>query len=202
MAGMMEQCAKSIVVAAAFLAFLRFFHGEWSSMPTSTIMVTLTIIQVFSLVNRALQPATKDTPSAASTLSALPSLLRSNTAQIVIVGSLAGLLACFLKVVGLREALVPGFVLLLGGLANSGFKKLVPCAEDIAREASSENVRSYFHRSFWPQLDLQKAEDTPDTSVLAELADWGAGMPSPCNFGLDIVDTKFLLSSSLDELDQ
>lgn len=201
MASIMEQCAKSIAVAAAFLAFLRTFQGNWSSMPSSTIIVTLTIIQVFSLVNRCLQPATKDTPSAASTLSALPSLLSSTSAQLVIVGLFAGLLACFMHVVGLREAFVPGFALLLGGLSNSGFKKLVRRGEDVAGATCTEDVRSHFHKKFWPQLDFQ-AEDTSSASVLAEFAAWGAGMPSPCNFGLDTVDTEFLLSSSLDELDQ
>lgn len=109
-----------------------------------------------------------------------------------------------MHVVGLREAFVPGFALLLGGLSNSGFKKLVRRGEDvtgIAGATCTEDVRSHFHKKFWPQLDFQ-AEDTSSASVLAEFAAWGAGMPSPCNFGLDTVDTEFLLSSSLDELDQ
>lgn len=173
-------------------------------MPSSTIIVTLSIIQVFSLVNRCLQPATKDTSSAASTLSALPSLLSSASAQLVIVGLFAGLLACSMHVVGVREAFVPGFVLLLGGLSNLGFKKLVRRGEEItgiAGATCTENVRSHFHKNFWPESDVQ-AEDTSSASVLAEFAAWGTGMPSPCNFGLDTVNTEFLLASSLDELDQ
>jgi len=204
MASIMQQCAQSIAVAAAFLAFLRILQGDWSSMPTSTIMVTVTIIQVFSLASRWLVPAAKDTSfspcTAASTLSALPSSLSNVTAQIVVVGLLAGLSACFMYAVGLRAAVVPGMALLLGGLSNRVFKKAACSFQDSDQLASIDDARSPYHDEFWPKLDTQE-EDTSSASVLADVAKWGSGMPSPCHFGLDTVDTDFLLSPSRAELD-
>lgn len=204
MAAIMEQCAKSIVVAATFLAFLRIFQGDWSSMPTSTIMVTVTIIQVFSLASRWLAPAAKDSScspcTTASTLSALPSLLSNVTAQIVVVGLLAGLSACFMYAVGLRMALVPGMALLLGGLSNQMFKKAACSFQDSDGLASVDDVRSSYHDEFWPKLETQE-EDTSSAAVLADVAKWGSGMPSPCHFGLDAVDADFLWSSSRVDVD-
>jgi len=195
MTGIMEQCAKSIAVAAAFLAFLRFFQGEWSSMPTSTIVVTVTIIQLFSQASRWLVPAAKDSSSspytAASMLCALPSLLSSTKAQIVVVGLLAGLSACFMYAVGLREALVPGTALLLGGLSNQVFKRAERSCQDTYGPASVDDVRSPYHEEFWPKFETRE-EDTSSASILADVAAWGSDILSPSHFNLETVDVDFL----------
>jgi len=195
MAGIMKQCAKSIAVAAAFLVFLRFFQGEWSSMPTSTIVVTVTIIQLFSQASRWLVPAAKDSSSSpyttASMLSALPSFLSSTEAQIVVVGLLAGLSACFMHAVSLREALVPSTALMLGGLCNQVFKRAERSCQDTDGPANVVDVRSPYHEEFWPKLDTRD-EDTSSASILADVAAWGSDILSPSHFNLDTVDVDFL----------
>lgn len=187
----MEQCATSTTVAVAVVAFLRLFQGDVALMPTSTIIVTFSIIQVFSLVNRWLLPAAKDasqngtTCTTTSAFSALASLCSNGTAHAVVLGLLTGLSASLMYALGLREALVPGTALMLGALANLGFKALARgCQEGVQEPDAAMDAQ------FWPKLAEPQAEDTSSASILGELAAWNSDMLLSLPLGFDEADSS------------
>lgn len=170
-----QQCGASIIVAASIFTLLCVLASLFAPMHFAGL-VTLCIVQAFSLLSHAFGPRTKASQSlssrfAAAASSTMQNLLGNANAQVAAVGLLAGLLAMFIRLTGLRcPVAIPVVALVFGGLFSMGLKYVALISKSGPQDfGAPPQVLTPSHNSkeFWPELPVDVEEDLCSESILA-----------------------------------
>jgi len=189
-----QHCAASIIVAASVFTLLCFLSSDFTPVQYSATLVTLCIIQAFSLVNHIVGPQTKvasqslSSRFATAASSSVHNILSNTNNQVAAVGLLAGLLAMFIRVAGLcRPVVIPVASFVLGGLFCKGMKLLALMGMDVPQDdgvSPQGSTLSHHSKAFWPELRTDVEEDLRSESILADVAGEPA-LSLPCPWEVD-----------------